>query len=122
GPTDGEEVEQNPQDQAGIVEPEGPQPELLAEGRPLGVDVAQTKIDEPDRKLAECAEQRRMSMVQREKGAVLVVVDEWRVERATAKHAGTDEVPERRADDVGIGQAVLEPLVCLDQAVVTDRL
>ena len=86
------------------------------------MDVAQAEIDQPDRELPEGAEQRGVRVVQRQEGAVLVVVDERRVERAAAEHAGADEVPERRADDIGIGEPVLELLMRLDEAVVVDRL
>ena len=89
---------------------------------PIGGDVAQAEIDQSDRKLAERAEQRGMGMVQRQEGAVLVVVHQRRVERAAAEHARADEIPEGRADDIGIGEAVLELLMRLDQAVIVDCL
>ena len=53
---------------------------------------------------------------------MLVVVHQRRVERAAAEHARADEIPERGADDVGVGEAVLELLMRLDQAVMVDRL
>ena len=39
---------------------------------------------------------------------MLVVIDQRRVQRAAAENAGADEIPERRADDVGIGEPVFE--------------
>ena len=47
-------------------------------------------------------------MVQRQKRAVLVVIDQGRIQRAAAEDAGANEVPERGADDVGVGKPVLE--------------
>lgn len=64
-PSNREEVEQDPERQPGIVQPEGPQPELLAERRSLAREIAQAEIDEADREQAESAEERRMGMVQR---------------------------------------------------------
>ena len=107
-PADREEVEADPQHQPAIVEPERPQPEPLAERMPVGRDIAQAEIDQPDRQQAEGAEQRRMGVVEGQEGAVLVVIDQRRVQRAAAEDAGADEVPERRADDVGVGEPVLE--------------
>ena len=57
-------------------------------------------------------------MVERQEGAVFVIVHQRRVERAAAEDAGADEIPERRADDVGVGEPVLEFLMRLDQAVI----
>ena len=86
------------------------------------MDIAQAEIDQPDRQFAEGAEQRGVRMVERQEGAVLVVVDERRVQRAAAEDARADEIPERRADDIGVGEAVFEFLMRLDQAVIVDRL
>ena len=110
-PADREEVQQDPQHQPAIVEPERPQPQLLAERLPIGGDVAQAEIDQSDRQFAEGAEQRGMGMVERQEGAMLVVVDQRRVERAAAEYARAHEIPERRADDVGIGKPIFELLM-----------
>ena len=71
--------------------------------------IAQAEVDEAEREQPEGAEQRRVRVVERQEGAVLVVIDERRVERAAAEDAGADEIPERRAEDVEIGEAVIEP-------------
>ena len=89
---------------------------------PIGGDVAQAEIDQPDRQFAESAGQRGVCMVERQEGAVLVVVHQRRVERAPAEHARADEIPERCPDDIGVGQPVFEFLMRLDEAVVIDRL
>src|SRR6266513_2410846 len=47
-PADGEEIEQDPKHKACIVEPEGPDADLLAERHTLSGRVTQAKIDEPD--------------------------------------------------------------------------
>ena len=47
-------------------------------------------------------------MVERQEGAVLVIIDERSVESAAAEHTGADEIPERRPEDVEISQAVIE--------------
>ena len=52
-PANGEEVKQDPQDQATIVEPEGPEPKLLTEGGTIGMDVSQAELDKSDRQLTE---------------------------------------------------------------------
>ena len=44
------------------------------------------------------------------------------IERAAAKDTCTDEIPEGRADDIGVGQPVLDCMMRLDQAVIVDRL
>ena len=63
-----------------------------------------------------------MGVVERQERAVLVVVHQRRVERAAAEHAGADEIPERGADDVGVGEPVFELAMRLDQPVMLDRL
>src|SRR5580692_9905211 len=113
-PADREKIEQDPQDQATIVEPERPLPDPLAEWISVGGDIAQAEINEPDPKQAEGAEQRSMGMVERQEGAVFVIVDQRRIQRASSKNAGADEVPECRSDDVGVGETELELLVGLD--------
>jgi hypothetical protein len=47
-------------------------------------------------------------MVQRQKRPVLVVIDQGCIQRAAAEDAGTNEVPERGADDVGVGEPIVE--------------
>ena len=114
-PADREEVEDDPQDQAPIVKPKRPSPESLAERIPVGGDIAQAEIDQPDAEKAEGAEQRRMGVVEGQERAVLVVIDQRRIQRAAAKDAGADEIPERGADDVGVGETVFELAIVLDQ-------
>ncbi len=113
-PADREEVEDDPQDEAAIIEPEGPPPEFLAKGVPIGGGVAQAEIDQPDTQKAEGAEQRGMGMVQGQKGAVLVVVDQGRILGAAAKDPGADKIPERRADYVSISETVFEFSIVLE--------
>ena len=75
---------------------------------PVGGGIAQAEIDQPDPQQAEGAEQRGMRVVQGQKRAVLVVIDQRRIQRAAAKDPGADEVPERRANDVSIGETIFE--------------
>ncbi len=85
--------------------------------------IAQAEIDEAEREQAERAEQRGVRVVERQEGAVLVIIDERRIERAAAEDAGADEIPERRAEDVEVGEAVIErSRRALDQPVLRDRL
>jgi hypothetical protein len=44
-----------------------------------------------------------MGVVEGEKGAVLVIIHQRRVQRTAAEDTGANKVPERRANDVGIG-------------------
>src|SRR3569833_3865153 len=92
GPSDREEIERDPKHQPHVVEPERGQPEAVAEPRLSGRDVAQTEIDEADRQFAERPEQRGKGEVEREEGPVLVIVDLWRVQRASAECTGAAEV------------------------------
>ncbi len=63
-----------------------------------------------------------MGVIEGERGGVLVVVDERRIQRAAAKHPRPHEVPQRRADHVGIGEAVGEVAHGGDQAAMLFRL
>jgi len=47
-PADREEVEQDPEDQAAVVEPESPPPDPFAKRMLIGCDIAQTEINEAD--------------------------------------------------------------------------
>src|SRR6185312_10362027 len=107
-PADGKEVEHDPEHETAVVEPERPAARPFAECVPLTRRVAQTEIDESDPEQAEGAEERGMGVVERKEGAVLVVIDERRVQGPAAKHTRTDEIPERRAEDVEVGEPVLE--------------
>src|SRR6185437_8364132 len=55
-PTDRKEIEADPENQAEIIKPEGPQAERVAE-RPAAGDVAQAEINEANPQFAERAEQ-----------------------------------------------------------------
>ena len=74
-------------------------------------DVAQAEIYQSDPQQAESAEQGGVGMIEGEKGPMLIIIDQRRVEGAAAKHAGADEIPERRPDDIEIGQIVFELLM-----------
>ena len=74
---------------------------MLAERHAVGRGGAQAEVDQANGEEPEGAEQGGMRMVQRQERAVLVVIDQRRVERAAAEDSGADEVPERGADDVG---------------------
>jgi len=106
-PADREKVEENPEHKTGVVEPERPQPEALAKWCPIGSRITQAKIDQPDGEQPKRAKQGGMRMIQRQKGAVLVIIDQRRVQRAAAEDAGADEIPERGTDDVGVGEPVI---------------
>ncbi|KGS21380.1 putative nitric-oxide reductase domain protein [Burkholderia pseudomallei MSHR7343] len=121
-PADRKEVEGDPQNEPRVIQPKRPEAEFLAESRLLGGGMPQAEIDQSDREQAERAEQRRVRVVQREEGAVLVIVDERRVERAAAEHARSDEVPERGAQHIRVRETVAEPLLFPDQAVVLHRV
>jgi hypothetical protein len=62
-----------------------------------------------------------VSVVEGEERAVLVVIDERRVEGAAAEDAGADEIPEGGADDIEVGETVFEFSSRLDEPVVLDR-
>ena len=97
-PADREEVEEDPHRQATIVTPERDAARRLVE---LGVrpgTIPQAEVDQPEREQPERSEQRRMRVVERQERAVLVVIDQRRVERAAAEDTGSDEIPERRAE------------------------
>ena len=122
GPPDREEVEENPHHQPDIVAPESDPPGLLVELGTRARAVTQAEVDEAKRQEPERAKQRGVRVVERQEGAVLVVIDERGIERAAAEDSGADEVPEGRAEDVEIGEAVIECRGALDQPVLRDRL
>ncbi len=113
-PTDRKEIEADPENQAEIIKPEGPQAEGVAE-RPAPGDVAQAEINQANPQFAEGAEQRGMRMSEGEECSVLIVVNQRRVERASTEDTGTDEVPESGSDDEGIGKTVIEIGASLDE-------
>jgi hypothetical protein len=53
---------------------------------------------------------------------MLIVIDQRRVLRAATEDFGFDEVPERGADNVGVGETILELRIGLDQPVMLDRI
>jgi hypothetical protein len=63
-----------------------------------------------------------MGVVQRQRRAVLVIIDERRFVRAAAEDAGPDEIAEGRAEHVGTGEPAAEPPLALDQVVVLHRV
>jgi len=120
-PADREEVEEDPHRQARIVAPEGDAPEPLVEDRVRARSIAQAEVDETKREQPERSEQRGMRMIERQEGAVLVIIDERGVDRPAAKDSGADEIPEGGAEDVEVGEAVIERCRALDRAVLRDR-
>jgi hypothetical protein len=63
-----------------------------------------------------------MGVIESQEGAVLVVIDQRRVQGAAAKDAGADEVPEGGPDYVGVGQPVIERLLPANELVLLDCL
>ena len=63
-----------------------------------------------------------MRVIEREEGAMLVVVYERRVEGAPAEHSSAHEVPKCRADYISVSKIIFKVLMRLDQAIVVDRL
>ena len=123
-PADGEEVQEYPHHQPNVVAPKGNSARPLIEDRAGTRAIAQAEIDETERKQAKGAEQRRVRVVERQESAVLIIIDQRRVDRSAAEHAGADEIPERRAENVEIGQAVIEalrPCGALDRPVLRNR-
>src|SRR5665213_872532 len=118
-PTDRKEIKTDPENQAEVIKPEGPQADRVAE-RPAAGDVAQAEINQANPQFAEGAEQRGMRMSEGEERSVLIVIYQRRVERAATEHAGTDEVPECGPDDEGIGKTVIEIGAGLDEPVLLD--
>ena len=90
-PADREEVQQDPQHKAAIVEPERPQPWPFAERYPIPRHIAQAEVDQADREQPERAEQRRVGMVQRQERPMFVVVDQRGVQRAAAEDPRADK-------------------------------
>ena len=121
-PADREKVQQDPQQKAAVVEPERPQPWPFAEQHSVARHIAQAEVDQADREQPERSEQCRVGMVQRQERPVFIVVDQRRVQRAAAKYTGADEVPECRANEVGVGDRIIERPLRADQPVLLDRL
>lgn len=84
----------DPQHDADVHEPERPVAETLVEACVGAGAIARAELNEAERQHAEGAEQRGMRVVQRQEGAVLVVVRRRRIERNAAEHTGAHEVPE----------------------------
>src|SRR6185503_7491802 len=87
-PADREEVEEDPQHQPGIVAPEGDASEPLVEHGFGPGPVPQAEIDEPKREEAKGSEERSMRVVERQEGAMLVIIDERCIDRAAAEDPG----------------------------------
>ena len=102
-PTDREKVKDYPEHKPGVVEPERPEPEALAERRPVGGRIAQAEVDQADGEQAEGRKEGGMGMVQRQERAVLVIIDQWRVERAAAEDAGAGYDPDLPGSDPAAG-------------------
>jgi hypothetical protein len=62
-PADRKEVERDPQHQAGVVEPERPEPDAFVESCTFRRSVAQAEIHQPNGQQPERTEQRGMRMV-----------------------------------------------------------